>query len=290
MSLRPSLENGNPVYVVYYDVPDPAIGGNLAPALYSYGANPNLKPETARSLTFGAKATLGGDHTFSIDYFKTHYTNRIIFLINEAGTNFLEQPRFSQFVTTNPSLAQINAFISQPGLQFYNLTSPMVDPSAAVAIANLGYANAGTTDIAGLDFAATTTFGALDGSLHLYGAATYFLHYKQRIGAVGPYTSLVGEKYYPSRFKGLAAADYLRGNWDLHVQGNYSSPYNDTSDVACALSPCPISSQFTLDAALSLQIPTGQRALSGTALTLAVQNIFDVSPPYVNDQFGLAGR
>jgi len=255
------------------------IGGTGFPAgstvLMSYGSNPNLGPERARtwstSLDFHPEAVPGLDAELS--YFKIDYTDRVLQpLANYEST--LSDPAYAPFVDYAPTAQQQQALIAEYRDAFYNLTGAPYDPSKVVAIAHDEYTNVSQWRAQGLDLTGSYRFDLGAGELVFRGSASW-LESTQQSSPDAPPTELAGMIFYPAKLNSRVGATWRSGNFSASSFVNYTSGVTSRLTAVTQKS----SSFTTFDTTLSYSTDGRYGALSGILISLSVQNLFNRDPP-----------
>jgi outer membrane receptor protein involved in Fe transport len=278
-------ELNDPTNVGISQLPDE--NGNLNTVLFLTGGNPDLEAERARSLTLGiqvAPPSLSGFRA-EATYFDTRFSNRIGQPAFEDRQLVLRDEAFSPFVTfvdpaNNPAdRALVEELSSRPG----STVPPFFPRELFGAIVDGRYVNTARVLVRGLDFLLTQRFQLGGGNASVAANASYILDFRrqptptasprERVDTVGNPTDL--------RMR-------LTGNWDRDAFGatfslNYADEYRD--DVSQP--ERKVDSWLTVDAQLRYQ-PNWRGVLSGTSLSLSVQNLFNSDPPFVNRPPGQA--
>jgi iron complex outermembrane recepter protein len=280
-------------------IPDPKAPSGSSIALLIDGTNPNLKPETARSfnagLTYEPTAVKG--LKFDASYFSIDFTNEINRLFFQYSTNALQQEAaLGSLIERNPPLTQVTQELENPGRTILNADSgyctvgtsgcPAIDPSTIQAIANLGYENASSVRVGGIDFTASyngepTAFGRFHADLN----STYFTTYQQRAAPASSEQSQLNTVYNPLKFRAKANLGWQNGGLGGNVRINYSNAYNNSIiNTTCSSdNTCGVASWTTVDASLSYTVPArnGGSLFEGIRVNLDVTNVFNRKPPLV---------
>jgi outer membrane receptor protein involved in Fe transport len=136
------------------------------------------------------------------------------------------------------------------------------------------------------------------GDLDLTTNTTFTNSYRTQALPNGPKLNTVGAASgnNPLKWKGYAQLTWLRGNWNIGTQANYTDKFKNGTTAASALFPTAtgvdgayIPSSVTFNLNLGYNIPFkadsgGWRNwVTGTRWTLGVLNVFDREPPLVSD-------
>ncbi len=243
------------------------------------GGNPNgLKPETATIYTFGVSfkpAALPGLST-TLDYFNIDYKNRILTPGNDPSV--LQKPELAAYVNRNPTAAQIIAA----------LNNAVYSGSTTEAISNFKFIvdgrryNAGVVKTSGLDlmtrYVWETSFGTWNTGL----SANYIFNYKQQFTPTTALVSgLLNTLNNPMRFRARGELGWTSGAWFVNSFLNYTNRYHNTT---LASNP-NVASYTTVDltARYAFSHQFSGDWMKGLGATLAVQNLTDRNPPYVQN-------
>jgi len=271
-------------------VPDPlsASGSNLV--LFTTGGNPNLKPETAKSLNFGLTYEPKALEGLKIDasYFSIKFDNEIIQPGNLDATLFpdaLQQAAIlgASIVQRNPPLAEVTQLLSNPQVQ--NDTGGPYSPADIKAIVAAGYLNSASSNLAGEDVdilykIPETKFGHFLIDID----ASYFNRYEFKLSSSAPDTSYLNTTQNPLRFRAKANFGWSQGPWGTNARVNYSNKYSNAIDPTCAsTNSCTVSSWTTIDlnAYYAPKAGISPYWLEESRVTLLVTNAFNRAPPSV---------
>ena len=258
------------------DLPNPASSTQSSPVLVRAGGNPNLQPETAESWSIGADYSapeLSGLQA-SATLFDIKYTNRISSIANAYTA--LTDPLNAFFVTASPSLGLVQSiYDSYPPREIFNSTSAPFNPGKIAAILDDRMVNVASQTARGADLSVNYKIGAGSSSGLLFANAAY-LDLTQKNTPQAPEQTLSGLAFYPAKFRMRGGATWTLNAWALTGIVNYL-PGETNNQVAPLQS---VSSWTTVDATLRFA-PVLPKLFSGMHFTLAVMNIFDRNPPYV---------
>jgi outer membrane receptor protein involved in Fe transport len=246
-----------------------------ATALMSYGGNPDLSPERARtwttSLVFHPEALPELDAELS--WFNIDYTDRVVEPINNYQ-QALNDPAYANFVTRSPTSEQIQSLLAVYGSTFYNISGVAYDPSKVVEIIQDQYVNAARQRIKGLDLSGSYRFDFGDGQLTVRGSASW-LDSAQTTIPGQPEQTLAGTVFNPARLNGRVGAVWASGGLNVSGFVNY------TSGVTNGFAPVPekTASFTTLDTTIDYDLGERADVLSGVTLGLSAQNLLNRAPP-----------
>ncbi|TFW11588.1 TonB-dependent receptor domain-containing protein [Duganella callida] len=271
-------------------------GNDCAGSLPSFAqSNPDLKPETSRSITAGFVIEPVKNWTAALDYFHIERKDEIgtrsttDILKGEAALPAGQLVRIDNTVTDNEFLALVNKYV--PG----NTTN-------FGGVGKLGmlynpYVNSGRTRASGFDFDASGRFDTGLGQVRMKLEGAYLWKYQAfsvADNAYGPNQAgmyVAGNNTFTSGYQGLSRLNtklrlYLKsGNFDNGVTLNYRSGYSNNDEASptyCAtqkvaaeyLDTCgKVGSNTTVDYNLAY---TGIRNVK---LGLYIDNIFQMEAP-----------
>lgn len=243
--------------------------------LMSYGGNPNLKPERAR--TWSGTVVFHPHYApalnVELSYFNISYKGRITQPIANYA-NLLGDPSNGYYVHYNPTAQQLNDTLSTYGGTFNNYTSSSYDPTKVVAIVSGQYANVSEQRAQGLDLNGSYGFDLGVSKVMLRGGLSW-LDLSQRNGAGEEYFDLSGMIYRPAEFNGRLGAVWSQGGMYASLFANYTSGV-----TARLINETDKSASFTtFDTVVRYEFGGHSRISSGLVLAASVTNIFDRRPP-----------
>ncbi|HEY1076892.1 MAG TPA: TonB-dependent receptor [Fontimonas sp.] len=254
------------------------VGGSGYPpdatVLMSWGGNPDLKPERARtwsaSLSFHPEALPNLES--ELTWFGIDYTDRVVQPLN-SYFQALSNPNYAEWVEYSPTPEQQAALLATYSA-FYSYVSEPYDPSKVVAIIRDQFVNAARQKIKGVDLSGSYRFDLGGSRLTVRGSASWLDSWQQTSAGQSPY-DLAGTIFNPAKYKGRLGAVWARGGLSVSGFANY------THGVTNALTTTTeqIGSFTTLDATVRYEIGEGSGTLSGMVFELAALNLFDRDPP-----------
>jgi iron complex outermembrane recepter protein len=249
-----------------------------AQGLYLNGANPLLRPETARSWTTGFDYSPSWIPPLRVNltYFNIDYQNRIT-SPSTTLTGVIGNPIYAPFVTFNPSPALQAALVARSSL-FNNATGATYDPASVVAFFDDQLQNAAEQHASGFDLTGDYRVHSSFGDFDLTANAAW-LKLTQALTPTSPETTLSGTIFNPPRFKARLGATWQRGSWSAASFVNYVSTEIDNSNFEA---PVNVASWTTVDAQLTYAVPSSSGFLHGIHISASVQNLFNRNPPPVS--------
>jgi len=245
-----------------------------ATALMSYGGNPDLRPERARTWT--ASLALHPESLPGLEaeltWFGIDYRGRVIQPVNYQLA--LSDPAYANFVDRLPTTAQIRDLLAAYDGAFYNQSGLPYDADKVVALVRDQYVNATRQQIKGIDLSGSYRIDLGDHQVTVRGSASW-LDSKQRTLAGQPVQQLAGTVFNPAHLNGRLGAIWVHGGFTAsgfvnHVGGltNGFAPGHEKT-----------SSFTTMDATLNYETGADAGVFSSLTLGLSVQNVFNRAPP-----------
>lgn len=250
--------------------------GSRALALLRIGGNPDLKPETAETVTVGFDYAPRGGPRLSASYFDTRFTDRIARPVSDNSAFALIDPSLAPFVRlVDPAnkaadLALVESYSSLPGF-------PSLYPATAyAAIVDVRWVNTGAVKVRGFDLSGRYPFAIGGHDFTLEASASYVLDFETRATPTAPARQVVGLVGYPVDLRARTGVTWSHGDLGGGVHWNHVADYRDLSGRG-------ISAWNTVDAQASWR-PSSR--FEGLRLALTVQNLFDEDPPFYDSPTG----
>jgi iron complex outermembrane recepter protein len=251
-----------------------------SPVLLLAGSAPNLKPEHAT--TWSGTVELRPRFIPGLDlhatYFHIEYRDRIAAPITSVLTA-LFNPIFNDFITYNPSAAEVEALIATLPGGLVNQTGAPFDPSDVGAIIDGSIRNTERQRIHGVDLNADYRLDlGRDGKLLLTGAASY-LESDQQVASNQPTVQLAGTVFNPPRWRGRAGVVWDAKRISLSSFVNYVGPTRDTRFPEGAT----IGAFTTLDLHADLRTAARHGLSSNMELGLSALNVLNEKPHFIRN-------
>jgi iron complex outermembrane recepter protein len=254
---------------LYFDTLPGAAGNQIGIGIA--GGNPNLRPETAETWSFGVEASPPGipGLTASVNYFRIDYQDQIIALRGTPG--ILTNPLYASFVQLNPSAATIAALVNS-GLPI----NAAINQSQVTFIVDGRRQNLGTTLLRGLDFAANYrwTMGPVRLDAGIQG--TYNLKYLFEAVPGAGFRNVLGTFGFPQIFRSQADIGAEVGGARVRAIWNHLAGYRNDTLVPVQ----QVSNYDTFDLFL------GYDVLRDVTLSVDARNLFNEDPPFVDTTRG----
>ena len=259
--------------------PTPAAPGRQAAVLVWEGKNAAVQPERARSWTAGldyVSSALPG-LTLGLTYFDTVFNNRI--QATTAVANVLTDPAYTPIVTKNPSAAQIDTICNSTTFVQGNAKDCMSVP--VTAIVDLRVRNLASLITSGIDFNAKYEHPAPLGKLNFSLNGTWLRRFSEAETPDAPLTALLNTQNQPVNLRLRATSGWAYGGFGALVAADFLNSYRDTASVPERRIP----SWTTIDLQLRYQFAARANSwLQGSRLIFNARNVFNVDPPFLNNQ------
>lgn len=257
-------------------------GGNVL-TLIQYGGNPDLRPETAESITAGFVWTPAAYDGLRLEgnWFRTRFNDRIGNPVIQNLTNALNDPALAPFVryvspTTSPEdRALVQSLLDDPG----NFNPTVFPATSYGVIVDNRFVNAASVEVEGLDLSARYRFDLAAGQATVDGTITHLLTNDRQITAASPTEHLLGDPNFPARWRGRAGTQWSRGPITLGLAANYVSGGRDP------LSNREVDDWTTFDG--QVRYDFGAAWGEGLSLTLNVLNLSNSAPPFYDSPNGV---
>lgn len=279
----------------YPDTSGPVTG------LYIQGNGENLKAETSRNWTVGLDINprIIPSLALSASYFDIEYKNRISYPL-PSGYDYraiLLDPTFTGLVTRDPSQAYVeNLLNSSSNVLCFTLDDMLCDPIGYAgqigAIVDARLRNLAEVRTSGIDFSLSYRLVNALGDWILNVRGAKLLSNRHRLFSELPATNELNQVWRPVDLRMRSSLSYHRGPWDITAALTYTDDYHDNrspSGLDGAVQKNRVASWSTVD--LTLQYDLAKviniDGIKHLTLLLSGINIFDNTPPYVANAFGL---
>jgi iron complex outermembrane receptor protein len=247
----------------------PGLASQLT-SMVTTGGNPNLTPETANSLTLGVivqpQFLRGFDVT--LDYWDIDIKGVIAqFSANQVANYCVDLPTIQ------------NVFCGA-------MTRDQNDPVRSILTLSTQQINASNMKARGIDFGVNFRRRLAGGQFHLGFKGTYLIE-KGTEAVPGIEASVLKQMtgYLDPRFRGNLFASYSAGGinlaWNLQIRG---ASFHDTADISDE-----VYSNNAVPARAYNDVSIGYSINDSYQLTLGVNNLLDVKPPYLPATYTGAG-
>ncbi len=281
------------------DLPDPRSASGQARTLIRFGNNPSVKPQTARTWSFGVDWAAEVRDTFNVQltYFNVDYSNQIVDLSTIPNSKFLDDPGYSNFVVRRGDISDAkfnslaDSIVSSAPLVGCNSTSAS---NCTASVAEIGaildqrLGNIATTQSNGVDWTTHGQFNIGSGSFGIDTNTSYIIHYRQRLAADAPNVDIANTAGNPPKLRIRATAQWRSGNWGASSTINFTNRYSNRGSLDALGDPLPaaaVASWTTVDSSLYYEVSQAARDnwLHGLRISVTVTNLFDRDPPNIAD-------
>jgi iron complex outermembrane receptor protein len=258
-------------------------GESFVPVLMLLGSEP-LKPEEATNRSFGIDWQPAGVPGLSLGlgYYDIAYTDRILLPPLDYGV--LSNPELQAFVQRLSSPEEARAlveFYTAQGVRYEDYTFGEFGPDPlgqTLAVFSYMWTNAQRVDMSGFDLNAGYRFGWREHAFELGVSASYIDEIDTRLSPTAIPFDLVGTFGNPPRLRMRGLGAWTVGAWSSTLHLNYAHSYTDTS----GLLDRPVATYTTADLVTRYSFDAGRgRWADGLSLSLAVTNLADRAPPYI---------
>jgi len=247
------------------------------PTIVLAGGNPNLKPQTADTWSFGGewKPTYFEGFQAGISYWNIKLKDAIVVAPPGFPTSLFTVPAFQQYATVNPTLAQALAATSGMFVTGAPSVASLFTPfSTPYAILDLRRKNVGNLNVSGLDFHADYTRPTSFGAVFADVSGTYALERKSEAPGSGQ-TDLLAANVSRLQVSASAGANYG------HFTGTATLNYSAGFDVTGAAPQTQVDSFHPVNLALVYNFD-GRSWGRDLTLSLNVDNVFDEKAQFIN--------
>lgn len=261
---------------------DPRSPTGSTDALLLIGAASALKPETATTWNAGIdlKPTWAPGLKASLGYYIVDFRDRIQAPSADVLSILENRSTYGAIINDNPSAAVIAAYYASPNLENYE----NIPASSITAIIDNRTQNIAQVHQDGFDFDAgyVRNLGALTAGVGLGGS--YTLHIDQAVSAESPSINVVATLGEPVRLRLRGRTTAAWGPYSAAAFVNYTGAYANQTFTPSQ----PVKAWTTVDVQLAYAVPASTGLLHGLKLALDVTNLFDASPPYVDNYSGVS--
>ncbi len=261
-------------------VPDPASPTGSSNVLALFGYAPDIQPEKATTWTAGvdiAPPSLPGFKA-ALTYFDVDYRDRIGTLTEDYLRFLTNRDVFGGVVTDNPPLDLVQYYYNQP-----TFTNPLgIAPGQVVAILDGQTRNLAREHQKGIDFDIGYATDLAGGTLDMGVSGTHIFSIRKQLSPRSVSSDFVGLYASPVEWRLRGRLGWSRGGFSANGFVNFTDGY--TNQVAVPVER--VASWTTVDVTLTQRIGRSADTADGRGLQLglAVQNLFDRDPPFVNNR------
>lgn len=273
--------------VFFYADPSQAPAGSIA--LIVQGSNPDVRPETSRSWTFGGDWSPGFAPGLSLtaNFYDIRFSDRIA--LPTARANVIGDPAFAPIVDFSPDVGALAALVAgaQTVLDFSGpgFSDGGSTPADVAVVLDTRTGNTAFTETRGFDLGLRYAFGIGANAFLLDANVNHILRFEEQLTATSPSTRSVDRPYRPLDWRARAGLSWRRAAWSASLFVNHADGYVDDRAAATRR----VSAHTTVDTSLSYTVPPGGGSwLRGTRVALFVENLFDEDPPRLLPEPGSA--
>jgi len=281
MSDRDTTQNA----VYPYVLPDGRSATGQSAVLIESGNNAKLTVEHARSWTTGFDLNphewLSG-LVLSGTYFDISFQNRID--SPPLSSNILNDPTLAYIVTRDPTAQQIQSACSQG--MFIGGTPEDCTKVGAAAILDARIQNIASLRTRGIDLRATYERSWSAGTLRAGLDGTYLFEFTETEGPDSPAAQLLNTQNNPINLKLKGSLSWSQSRWGATLGVNFQNSYTDVASQPQR----NIRAYTTLDTQIRYELaPLSTGPLRNTRVELNAINIFNTSPPFLNNSIAGLG-
>ena len=254
---------------------DPAAGNAQVPVIILVFGNPDVKPETAKTYSFGVTVeprTLPGFRA-NLNYFHLTYDGQIVSVLSDP-TVLQRQAIFSSLIRKfTPALTPAQILADPVIASLIAQGGGTQNIQASQYIIDARPYNLGKTKTEGLDF--DVSYRTALGGGTIYGGITgsYFFNFQVQQTPTAPTIDQLNNFNYALRLKSRASLGWTSKTIDAAAYVNYVNPYNNPSSTVHPR----VGTFTTVDLHVGIGLPIGDSRIS-----LDVTNLFDRAPPFVD--------
>ena len=264
-------------------VNDPKSPIGRSRVLELFGTSKGLKPETSTAWSVGADVAspAAPNLSLSVTYFNIDYEGKI----RDPGTlvaDFLTQEaQLASLITRNPTQAQIDAVCNSITFRRGSKADCSL-PIAAIVDGRIR--NFASVKTRGVDVDIGYAIDSARGKWTFGLKGTYTFLQDQQLTATAPVFDFVNTVGNPLKLRFAAQLAWSSKGWTVLTTVNHTGAYQDPGAVPAR----GVDSWTTVDFNLGYRIDGGPGWIANTQINLGVNNLFDQSPPFVN-QFDVLG-
>ncbi len=264
--------NSNNMFVQNYSNP---LGGTIVGVAVS-GQNLDLKPETAKTWSFGADVEPVNNLKIGLTYWNVNYDNQVI--ANLSNLAILGNESFyagTGVILRGAEAAARAAALNASGIGFVG--SP---PNPITLFVDGRSKNLGKSTTRGIDFSVNYRMDLSDvDTVSLTSAGTYLTSYEVAVAPSAPTVDQLNTIFNPLKFKMRSSLSYDHETFNARLTWTHVGSYENT-----AIKPSePVRGYNPIDLALTWDVPDTMRTsfLKRLALSMEVRNMFNERPPFV---------
>ncbi|MEG3088344.1 TonB-dependent receptor [Sphingomonas sp. PB4P5] len=260
--------------VFAYPLPDPASPTGTTNVIVIRGNDPALRPERAKTITFGADITPSGISGFraSATWFDIDYRDRISSPANQLLSFLTDRATYAPVIADKPTAARIAELYADP----FFINPFGIAPSTIRAVADARLQNLAVVRQSGADLDLAYAFDLGKGRADVGASGTYLFHIRQALSATAEPVDVVDTLGSPADLRMRGHVGWTSGRFRGVLTANYVDSYTNRTTAT----PEKVTSWTTLDLQLNYAVPADAGALGGLRIALSATNLFDRDPPY----------
>lgn len=256
-------------------VPDPASPTGLTSALYLFGNNPELEAQEGTTWTVGFDVEPEALSGFRVGatWFETEVDKLISLPADLTTLPFLQPEFYGRIVERNPAEARLAALLGDPRCFCGSASVDDVD-----AIVDFRRQNLAKASLAGLDVTVAYNVDVGPGSLGFSLSGSHLFEFEEQLQQA-PVQDSLDTIAKPNSLQVRGTLWWRTGAFQASVTADHIGDYtDDRSDPERH-----VSSWTTWDLRLAYDFDSRDSALlSHTSVALAIRNLFDRDPPFVD--------
>lgn len=252
-------------------VVDPRTGQQVQRLLRT-GGNPDLEPETARTLSAGIdwRPEFIDSTQLSLTWYSVRYQDRV----GRPSININQYEIYQPYIIRDPDAATVTPYLDG---EFGRFVGIRPDEAEVRYIVDQRFQNLGSFRMSGVDVSATYEFDTDFGSFSLSASATHLIEYEEQIARGLEFIDRLDLTGWPQSWRGRAELGWRYGSWRAALSGIYVGSYtNDTVEPNVS-----IDSFMTADLTVGYSFLDIGDWLKDMRVQFSVQNLFDSDPPFV---------
>lgn len=265
--------------------PDPADEGDVAalsrPMVLLAGGAAGLQPEESESWSAGFDFTPVAmeDFKLSLTYFSLDYESAISIPPVFNGSLLYSIPELEQFVNKNPTREEAVALAGEFRTDGFSDIGSLYDANGGLyAINDARRYNMGAVKLSGIDFDISQTWNTGFGSVDAGLSGSYYLKRDNQPALGAEYFDELEEGRF-GKYDAVARLGARAGDLSGSLRVLHSDGWEDASGKLDAYTTVNLYGSYSLHNAL----------FEETLITLNIDNVLDVNPPYWDNANGFLG-
>lgn len=257
----------------YPSISNVSTSAGIRPFLVIWGANPDLGPQKADTISYGFDFQPPALSGLSIHAtaFKVNYTDRISTLVSGNFATAVANPSvFGKLVNLSPSLDLVQSYLSNP-----SFSGSPVPAASVVGIIDARSNNTGSVVQEGVDARVNYFRDIGAGVLSVGFSGTWLNRYDITVVQGLNSADLLNVLGNPSRFRGRGTLGWEAEAFDANLAINYLDKYENR-----AVTPAvAVDAWTTVDVHLGVDLGSLHAAFADTSIDLDVVNLLNENPP-----------